>query len=230
MVLLSGVLLVGWGSILRQNWVAGVSMVVPAVMVCLFMIMGSHNLWPRFVFFCAGFAILMGVHGIILVAELLPTRFLPSGGPRMARWSAVTAFAALLGMSVAMIPRNYSLPKQDYTGARDYVEQQRGQAEIAVAVGLAGMVYERHYAPHWTHVESSEELEAVIRDHRRVWLVYTMPIHVRTYHPDIWAVSNREFETVKVFPGTLGDGTGFVCSAQIAPSAHASPIARLRGD
>jgi hypothetical protein len=43
-----------------------------------------------------------------------------------------------------------------------------------------------------------------------------MPIHVRAYHPDIWAVVQREFENARVFPGTLAGGEVIVCKTQPA--------------
>ena len=115
------------------------------------------------------------------------------------------------------------LPKQNYTGARDYVEQGLGPSETAVAIGLAGKVFESYYAPEWKCVKTGEELEAVICSYQRVWLVYTMPIHVRAYHPDIWAVIQREFGNAEVFPGTLAGGEVFVCKTRLDSSAQSSP-------
>jgi len=51
----------------------------------------------------------------------------------------------------------------------------------------------------------------MVREHSTVWLIYTMPIHMRVYHPDIWGTIERDFERVKVFPGTLGGGELYVC-------------------
>jgi uncharacterized membrane protein len=217
---LVAVLTTGWLSIVRRDWTVGVSMVLAPVIVCTFMILEGHNLWPRFLFFCAGFAILVAVHGVNLTVRWLARRLLPSTGPRMEQWWALTVLALVLGASALMIPRNYRLPKQDYTGARDYVEQQIGPSEAAVAIGLAGSVFEDYYAPHWICAKTGEELKAAIRRYRRVWLVYTMPIHVRTYHPDIWTLVQDKFEAVKVFPGTLGGGAVFVCRTQFALSTR----------
>jgi len=220
------VLTTGWLSIVRRNWTVGLSMVVAPMAVCGLMILRGHNLWPRFVFFCAGFAILVVVHGVNLIARWLGRKILPSCGPRTERWWALAALGLVLGTSTAMIPRNYMLPKQDYTGARDYVEQRLGPSETAVAVGLAGNVFESYYAPEWKCAKTREELEAAIQSYRQVWLVYTMPIHVRAYHPDIWAVVQREFKNVKVFPGTLAGGEVFVCKTQPTSSTRSAPAER----
>ena len=52
--------------------------------------------------------------------------------------------------SAATVPRCYALPKQDFAGARDFVEHARGAAEPVVAVGLAGRAYHEYFAPKWS--------------------------------------------------------------------------------
>lgn len=153
---------------------------------------------------------------------------MPSRGPGGQRWPAAAALGLIIAASAAMIPRNYMLPKQDYTGARDYVEQRLGPDETAVAIGLAGDVFEIYYAPQWQCATTGRELEAAISRHRRVWLVYTMPIHVRAYRPDIWEVVQREFGPAKVFPGTLAGGEVFVCKTRPDGSARSATPDRAR--
>ncbi|MHC4596401.1 MAG: hypothetical protein ACYS19_15850, partial [Planctomycetota bacterium] len=216
------VLITGWLSIFRRNWTVGLSIVVAPVVVCGLMILKGHNLWPRLVFFCAGFAILVVVHSVNLIARWFCRIIMPSCGPRAELWWALGALGLILGTSTAMVPRNYRLPKQNYTGARDYVEQRLGPSETAVAIGLAGKVFESYYAPEWKCVKTGEELEAVICSYQQVWLVYTMPIHVRAYHPDIWAVIQREFGNAEVFPGTLAGGEVFVCKTRLGSSTQSS--------
>jgi hypothetical protein len=138
------------------------------------------------------------------------------------RW-AVMVLGLVLAVSSVMIPKNYKLPKQDYRGARNYVERRIGPSERAVAIGLAGDLFACYYAPDWYCAKTGAELKAAMRDSRRVWLVYTMPIHVRAYHPDIWAIVQREFETAEVFPGTLSGGELFVCKSQPVASDRSGP-------
>jgi hypothetical protein len=59
--------------------------------------------------------------------------------------------------------------------------------------------------------KTREELEAIRRSHADVWLVYTLPIELRTYVPEVWDAVQAEFEVVRTFPGTLGDGAVNVC-------------------
>jgi hypothetical protein len=118
------------------------------------------------------------------------------------------------------IARCYALPKQDFTGARDFVEQNRVQSDAVVAVGLAGTAYGRYFAPHWAIAQTQKELDEIRRDHSNVWLVYTIPVQVKAYCPDIWQVIESDFSVVNVFPGTLGGGEVYVCRQKTASSAQ----------
>jgi hypothetical protein len=113
--------------------------------------------------------------------------------------------------SAVTVPRNYAYPKQDYTGARDYVESHRGPNDVVVAVGLAGVAYERYYAPAWSVAQTEAELELVRRGGGNTWLVYTLPVEVKAYRPGVWQTIQSDFTIVKVFPGTLGGGEVVVC-------------------
>jgi len=214
---------VGWLSIFRRNWTVGLSIVVAPLALCGLMIVKGHNLWPRLVFFCAGFAVLIVVRGGDLIVRRLCRTIMRNGSPRAELCWSLGALGLALGVSSTMISRNYRLPKQDYTGARDYVEQRLKPSEAVVSVGMAGKVFKSYYAPQWKCAETGEELEATIRNHDRVWLIYTMPILVRTYHPDIWAVIQREFANAVVLPGTLAGGEVFVCKTNPGSSSLSSP-------
>ncbi|HLE62243.1 MAG TPA: glycosyltransferase family 39 protein [Pyrinomonadaceae bacterium] len=217
----SGLLVVGCGgamvfsglwSMLRREWQTAVLMVLPALLAGGSMVAAGHNLWPRFFFFSMGFALLIAVHGAVLVPQLLSSH--------LTTWKSREAFGKVAGATLAClmiaasavtVPRNYAHPKQDYTGAREYVESHRRPGDAVVAVGLAGVAYGRYFAPRWSVAQTHEELDAVRTANSNVWLVYTLPVEVRAYRPDVWHAIQSDFEVVKVFPGTLGGGEVFVC-------------------
>jgi len=69
-VLAGGIVLaVGWISLFHRHWAAALAMAVPPAGVCALMAIQGHNLWPRFVFFSAGFMILAAVHGVVGVVR-----------------------------------------------------------------------------------------------------------------------------------------------------------------
>ena len=203
----AAVLLFALLTLLRRDATTALAMILPGFLAGTTMLVLGHNLWPRFFFFCMGFAVLLVVHG---VAELPRAVLSAAAGPRVTEARGRRIGLVLAGLmipaSAFMLPRCYALPKQDFLGARDYVERMRAPEEGVVAVGLAGSAYKEYYAPHWDVAQNRHELELLRASHASVWLVYTLPIQVRAYHPDIWELIARDFEVISVFPGTLGGG------------------------
>ena len=124
----------------------------------------------------------------------------------------------IIAASVVTIPRAYALPKQDYTGARDFVERQRQAGDEVVSVGLASLVYSSYYAPSWPVAKTPDELASIRASIRskgtRMFLVYTLPVALKSADPDIWKIVQSDFDTVRVFPGTLGGGEVVVCRSR----------------
>jgi len=178
------------------------------------MLIIGHNLWPRFFFFCMGFALLITVHG----AMELP-RLIGRIAPRVTRWSPKLGYALsglIIAASAVTVPRCYALPKQDFTGAMAYVEQQRRPGDTVIVVGLAEHVYPVYYAPSWPVAQDEKQLAALRSPAGRTFVVYTLPIELRAVHPDIWKTLQTDFETDHVFWGTLGGGEVYVCRSRAA--------------
>ncbi len=220
-VLLGGLALVaaGWLDMARKDWRMAAIMVLPGLLGGGSMLALSHNLWPRFFFFCMGFALLVVIHGAVVLPRLL-LRPLGPAMERMAPAAAIAAVSVMILGSAATLPRCYALPKQDFTGARDYAEQHSGAGGTVVAIGTAGQVYSTYFAPHWRFVETAAELDRIRRESTGMALVYTLPIELRAFHPEIWKMVEDEFETVKVFPGSLGGGEVYV--------SREKPVAAVR--
>src|SRR5262249_44253848 len=110
---------VGWLHMLQQDWRGGGLVVLPPPLAGATMLGLGHYLWPRFFFFAMGFALLIVVHGALTVPRLL-------GVPIAARrtragWGKGIGLVLACVMIVASgitVPRCYTLPKQDFRGAR----------------------------------------------------------------------------------------------------------------
>jgi mannosyltransferase len=203
------VALVGVISLARRSRATAAVFVLPILLGGAVLIASGHNLWPRFFFFGMGFGLLIAMEGLILTAGYAARLV---GQARFAPQAGATAACVLIVASAATVPRCYAYPKQDFTGARDFVERSRAADEPVAVVGLAGVVYTQYYAPHWTGIENAAELESLDAATPSPWLVYTLPIEVRTYQPDVWRVVERDYRAVKIFPGTLqGGGEVYVC-------------------
>jgi len=195
----------GWLRILRRHQPAAWAMILPAVLSGAAMLVLGHNLWPRFFFFSMGFGVLIFIHGAMLAA-----RWSPRAGYGLAGLMIVT--------SALTVPRCYALPKQDFVGARDYVERQRSAGEPVIAVSVAAHAFSEYYAPAWTAAWTVGQLAALRGPSSRAFLVYTLPEELRAFHPDLWKAVNADFYTVKIFPGTLGGGEVYVCRERIRQS------------
>jgi mannosyltransferase len=210
---------IGVLSIARRNRAAAAALVLPPVIAAAAVLSSGHNLWPRFFFFAMGFGLLIAMEGGMTAVRLC-AEFV--GRPKLAARAAVAAACLVVAGSAATVPRCYAYPKQDFTGARDYVERMRAADEPAIAVGAASLVYKNYYAPRWMAVENGAQLETLDREAASPWLVYTLPIELRTYHPDVWRVVEREYRPVKIFPGTLkGGGEVYVCRRIMPHTASA---------
>lgn len=203
---------VGWWDIFRRHRGAALAMTLPVVLCAITMVALGHNLWPRFFFFAMGFALLFAVEGTMRLARLAAGLLSRSGSGQHLAASAEMALAILLVAATAATARKaYALPKQDFLGAKAYVEQHRRPGDAVVAVGLAAKAYGDYYAPEWRSAQTPAELDALARAHARLWLVYTLPVQLQGFLPELWEAIQRDFRVVAVFPGTLGGGELYVC-------------------
>jgi hypothetical protein len=75
-------------------------------------------------------------------------------------------------------------------------------------------VYQRYYGTEWRAVDTAAELRHA--GPGTLWILYTMPTHLEGRYPDIARALRDDFEPVREFPGTLGDGTVFVRRSRTA--------------
>jgi len=202
----------GWLLLFRADRRAALVMTLPAILAGGSMVLLGHNIWPRFFFFSMGFGLIIVIHG----ATQLPSAITAFIKPLDAYRGFATTLGACLALlmiaaSVITVPKNYKLPKQDFSGARSFVESERSQGDGIVAVSLAGVVYGRYFTPSWPVASTASELETLEDSSDSEWLIYTLPIEIKAFKPDLWRVIERDYSVVKIFPGTLNGGEVFVC-------------------
>ncbi|MEJ7712630.1 MAG: glycosyltransferase family 39 protein [Pyrinomonadaceae bacterium] len=161
----------GWVSLLRRDCQSALAVVLPALLAGAAMLALGHNLWPRFFFFSMGFGLLIIVHGVVVCAHSLFAHFSarPASEESWGQIAGLALVCLLIAASAATLRKNYMLPKQNFSGARDYVEHHRRPDEGVVAVGLAGIMYGRYFAPQWSVAQTQSELDAVWRRHSSTW-------------------------------------------------------------
>jgi hypothetical protein len=207
----------GWLMLFRKNRRAAVLMVLPAVLAGGTMLLLGHNIWPRFFFFSMGFGLIIVIHGAIelpkALAKIVPAS---SGIGRLASPAGLAAAVLLIVVSLFTLPKNYALPKQSFSAAKSYVESRRSPGDRVGAVSLAGVVYGAYLEPFWPVAKTGSELESLEQGSGRVWLVYTLPIEVKAFRPELWQMIESDYQVVQVFPGTLNGGEVFVCLRKVS--------------
>jgi mannosyltransferase len=180
----------------------------------------SFRIRPRFFFIDQAFIFLCLVHGVYVVAEYIAAR------KSLRQWEfrgsilGGLASAAAVLCSLFLLPQNYRYPKQDFIGAKKMIESNRLASDAVVSVGLATVAYSKYYAPEWQVARSWEAVEEIRSKSSRTWLVHAFPSDTARRNPEVVERLESEFELVKVFPGTLGDGEILVYrSSEIPRSA-----------
>jgi mannosyltransferase len=211
----------GWFSLFGKNRRAAFLMVLPPIFAGSLMLGLGHNLFPRFFFFAMGFGLIIIVHGAIELPRFL-SKYIGAFVKIKSQTSRIInhrravragfAFVLLIiAASIITVPRNYALPKQNFSGAKNYVETNRLPNEEIVAVSIAGEMYGKYFAPEWSTAKTVADLQSIERKNENVWLIYTLAPEIKAFRPEVWSAIQTDYQTVKIFPGTLNGGEIFVC-------------------
>jgi 4-amino-4-deoxy-L-arabinose transferase-like glycosyltransferase len=214
-----GLFLAGLWSYYRQSpFVLGMFL-LPGVITVAVAIGLERPIFPRFLFFLVGFALLIVVRGALEVGRWVGRARLASvdGVPAV----GVALVAAMAVASAATLPRNYRHPKQDFDGALRFVETHKAEGEPVVTVAPATYVYQQYYNRSWSGVTSLDQLQRLRAGGRRVWVLYTLKDYVR-HETDLLDTLETECAVTEVFHGTLGDGDITVCA--IPPVTTPAPV------
>lgn len=181
---------------------------IPVIVGAVVTIGMGHHLWPRFFFFSLGFAVLVVIRGIFVAGHIVSK--LLRIEPKQSGFVGASLCVGVIVISSFSIPGVYS-PKQDFLGAHTFVEENRKPGDKVAAVGMAILPYTLYLETDWETAETVETLDSIRANSKRTWLIYTVPIHLQSFYPEIMDTISEDFEVVKQFYGTLGGGTIFVC-------------------
>lgn len=209
----------GMVSFARQEPAIVVFFVLPAAAGTAALMATGHAIWPRFYFFLMGFGVLIAVRGSALAGHQAARALrLPPG----ATGPAEMAIALVLILASATTVPTAWLPKQDFLGARGFLEAQRQAGDAVVTVGLATFPYSEFYRTGWESADSVAALQAIRSRARRTWVVYTIPMQLQGERPELMDAIRRDFPVVRKFGGTVGGGTIYLCRAEGASTGGAS--------
>lgn len=192
---------VGAATIYRYDVAVCALMVLPVALLASALLALQHNLWPRFFFFAAGFAVLIIVRGVMATAAVIMRR----RGVAL----VTAAFGAVILLSAAQV-RTAWYPKQDYDKAEQFIRAHRAAGDAVVTVDMSNYAFNVYRQAHYLAVGSDAELRAIENSHARTWLLYMFPTRLASVQPALWKRLNAEYRFAAEFPGTVGGGTIFI--------------------
>jgi len=214
---------VGLASYARSAPLALGLFVAPGVVTIFGAVGGRGTIYPRFYLALIGCGILIGVRGAMVAADRIATRWSARDARRMGDALGTAVVATMIVLSAASLGFNYRYPKQDFDGARQWLETSRGAEDRIVTVGATTMPYHDWMRLPWPSAKSAKELGELRRGVQRTWVVYTLPRYLEYSAPDLMRMIRQDCPTSRVFPGTLGGGDIVVCTlAPVAASASAN--------
>lgn len=173
-----------------------------ALTMALLLMLGMR-IWPRFFFIDIGFLMLLIVVGVHAACGWIRSfaAFLP------AKTIFPAAIAAMTFLSVGLATRNYMAPKQNLSGAVDYLRTGLDAEARVYGIGVAGPLYNSFYGADWSLIETEDDLNTALQTPGPVYLVIAFPGRYFRVLPTMDVMADAgSLELVKRFPGTLGDG------------------------
>ena len=215
---------VGCWSYMRQSPTVLGLFFVPPLLVLATAVLLQHPIRPRFFFFAAGFALLVIMRGVVVIANWIAWPI----GRQSLRGDLeyvlpILAFTAMAVVSVLALPTGYRHPKQDYEGALNYVVTEiRPDEFIASVGGGTSYPFQKYYNRSWPRLRTAAELETAAKQYGTVWLLYTLEPYIE---PEMMKAVRTHCVEVKIFQGTLADG-----NIVLAKCGHPSllPASRIR--
>ena len=190
----------GWLSLWKTHRLASLVMVIPPVLNGMALVALHYGAYPRSFLYLLPVAIIIAVRGAMAIAEWAMEH-------RLLTWNAGTLMlSVVLAVNAPFVIKNYLHPKQDYSGALAFVEGAKAPGDVVVALGLAGNVYRRYYAPSILVPSDAAEVAGLRRGKHAIWVLYSFPRDMKLRFGDLYAYITSNSRPVKVFPGTLSDG------------------------
>ncbi|WP_424831792.1 glycosyltransferase family 39 protein [Ruegeria sp.] len=173
------------------------------LMVVLLSVLGMR-IWPRFFFSDIGFVLILIVAGVSACAGYVGQLI---GRPQLGPNLFIAVSVVMIAVSVVLIQRNYTAPKQDMAGSFALAEDIRSVDTRVYSVGHSGPVFTDYFGADWGNLMSQQDYDAVLSQSGSVVLVVPFPARSVRMIPTLKEDIGSVFQLVHRFPGTLGDGS-----------------------
>ena len=186
----------------KQDWIFLLLAISPGLILGSTMFALGRSLWPRMFYNEIGFILMFLCVALLAIGDII-CKVLNKNKTGFISTLPVILLALFL---LSSLPYLYQYPKQDYTGARDFVVTQKTAEDNVLGLHMAGRVYSIYYKKDWPEVNTIAEINQSMSHNGYTWLIYTLPGHIQDAKPDIYSYLKTNFNIIKVFHGTLGDG------------------------
>jgi hypothetical protein len=173
--------------------------------------------YPRSFLYVLPFALLLVVRGGMVVGNWIARHAIPNDRARTLseRYLGLGLVSLMLVASAASLFYNYAYPKQDFTGALNYVLANRSPDDAVAVVGLAGAGFRDYYDnPTLNYTNTIPELQALRGEGHSVWVIYSFPRDMRLRFSDIYDYIEQGGELVATLRGTLEDGNMYIAKLE----------------
>ncbi|MGH9387706.1 MAG: glycosyltransferase family 39 protein [Vicinamibacterales bacterium] len=205
-----GMVIFGAGvwSYFTENRAALYLFILPIPVTLALAVVAARPVFPRFVFFAIGFALLIVVRGGRTVGEWFAERMRGPLKPRLTGMVAAGLLTvAVVAASIRSLPYGYRYPKQDYAQAVAFIEASSTEGDQVAVVGdTAAIPVQKYLGKAWPRIDRAADLNELRTKGRETWVIFTFPAYIARYHPALWTMLNEECVEVAEFDGTVGGG------------------------
>jgi hypothetical protein len=217
LILAVGAVIAGTGlvALLRHRWALTLALSLPGVLSVLFIILNGLTFSPRFFLLALPLAMLAVVQGVYTLGELVGKKIPGNLGVMTSQLATAALVLLAVPVSLASLKSYYTMPKQAYSASIEYLESQRTKGEMVIVVDLAERGY-RYYGDRlgvsasgdYFFVQSVDDLEVVLsaQSGKDSYVVTTLPRFLHLRKPDLEARIQQDWQIIRSFPGTIGNG------------------------
>lgn len=206
--------LLGYVSLIRRSMLLALALSLPLLLMFLYLVIGGLAVSPRFFLLGMAIAFLSLIEGVAIMTFWLEGRFLFQ---RSFSNKALGGFVVVLViLSLLTLPHYYSYPKQNYTGAIKFVEENKLSTDTVIAIHLTegGIKYYRKklnsngILDNYLYIRDHEEFLSTVEKHNKNNIILITTLHRAGLIelPETFDMIKKQWKRVKYFKGTLGDG------------------------
>ena len=170
----------------------------------VFLIMGV-GIHPRY--FAIAIPVIYVAGGITLfyLSSFILSKIISNVKTRQVVHSVILVFVVII--SAYPLIRYYSVPKQDFEGTLQLVEQLAETDDIKAGVQTVGSIMTRYYGSNFVRIDTLEELQELEKPGKRIWVAMTLERIMEVADPGLVHHIRENYKLIKSFPGTVGDGS-----------------------